>query len=1043
MASMKVEAQLPHGFIDQVHSSNWQAPTGLTFDAAGKMYVWEKDGKVYVIQNNEKTLFIDISEEVATYGDYGLLGFVLDPNFMKNGYVYLYYVVDKYYLFHYGEEGYDPAISWEGATIARVTRYTSPILTSPNTVDYNSRLVLIGESKSTGFPITGTNHGGGGMVFANDGTLFVSCGDGGLGVDYDGDALADGIITEEENVEDRVYRCQLINSLNGKIVRIDPNTGNGLSNNPYFEANNPRSAQSRVWALGFRNPFRMAIKPNSGMPGVLYVGEVGWNSREELNIVTTGGQNFGWPIYEGIDLTTPWTNPLYIPATYQKPTVEWSHIDENIQPDGTAKVIINNIVSEIGSPAFSGHSFTGSCSIGGVWYKGTNYPEEFRNTYIFADFTAGWIKSFSFDNNESPTSFRDLHTSAIGAVSMAYNPIDESIYYLKLAFNEGDPIEIRKIVYDTTDVPPVAKFTLNPSYGASPLSITFNASTSTEYRNSSLSYAWDFGDGNTDSGVNVTHIFDNDSINPQKYEVFLTVTNQEGLSNTISAFVSLNNTPPTIHSTSVDTINVFANNNKDLIRLSAQVSDNEEQSDQLTYRWVVRLYHDEHSHPALDVTRATSQINLEQVPCDGHLYFYRVTLIVSDSFGLSTTYTKNIYPHCGPVDVVPPDIPILKSYNNTKNSFKLYWNSVYDNVGIYSYEVFINGISQGLLNAQTLSYQYISATSIENRVFECYVKVRDLAGNESMSAKLKFTETSDVSVVYLSDLIPISNINGYGPMEMDHSNGEDAVNDGATITLNGVTYSKGIGVHAGSEIVYNLPPNTYKTFSTKIGIDDEIADGACGSIIFKIFKNDTLVYESPIMYPNSTTINIQLDLTNTTQLKLVAEFADDEFFCDHGDWADAKLFKLNATTDIDIIPPTAPTNLSYVKNTDANVAYEIMIDNMTFTPTPELQSLLPILAQSKHAVSMQVKDDKNSRVLSNNIPANNAPCQSMIELLSASDNFSNNTIVLKSSDIIKAKNKIFETAKVIYQAANKIELLPGFSAASGSVFTAQIQGCNN
>jgi len=132
-------------------------------------------------------------------------------------------------LLNYGKEGYDPNNSLEGATIASVTRYTTPTPETPTTVDYGSRLVLLGETKSTGIPITGTNHAGGGMAFGNDGSLFIGSGDGGLGIDYDGEALADGIISEAENVEDRVYRCQMINSLNGKIIRINAMNGDGFA----------------------------------------------------------------------------------------------------------------------------------------------------------------------------------------------------------------------------------------------------------------------------------------------------------------------------------------------------------------------------------------------------------------------------------------------------------------------------------------------------------------------------------------------------------------------------------------------------------------------------------------------------------------------------------------------------------------------------------------------------------------------------------------------------------------------------------------------
>ena len=1053
-ASIKTKAQLPNGFVDQLHSDGWQSPTGLTFDASGKMYVSEKEGKVYVVENGIKTLFIDISEEVGNYGDYGLLNFVLDPNFMNNGHVYLYYIVDRYYLFHQGEAIYDQP----GATIARVTRYTVPDPAMPNSVKDGSRLVLIGESHSTGFPMTGTNHGGGGMVFANDGTLFVSCGDGGLGDDadnYDNQAFNDGIISQDEYLDDRVYRCQIINSLNGKVIRIDPATGNGISGNPYFDANSPRSAQSRVWALGFRNPFRITIKPNSGNPGVLYVGEVGWNVREELNIITSGGQNFGWPIYEGIDLPTVWTNPLYTPSSYNRPIVEWSHHYDG-EPDASAKVIINGMVNEVGSYVFPGNSFTGYCSIGGVWYTGTTFPEEFRNTYIFADFVSGWIKSFSFNNNENPTSFRDLTTSAIGAVSIAYNPIDESIYYLKLGFNEVDPIEVRRISYGTTNVRPIARFTYNPSSGTSPLPVSFNASTSTDYENTVLSYNWDFGDGSTGSGVNVSHVFDNGSTNPQKYKITLTVTDEGGLTGTTSAFVSLNNTVPIINSTSIDAINVFANNNTDLIQLSAQVSDNEELSENLTYRWVVRLYHGVHSHPELDVTRMTSQINLPPVPCDGHLYFYRFILTVSDSYGLFTTFTKDIYPNCGS-DITPPGQPQIKSFDNTGNSFKLSWNGVYDNVGVASYEVFINGVFKELLSAQTLSYQYTSLTSIENEAFECYVKVKDFAGKENVSSKLNFIHKTVPSIgaassEYLSNLIPISSANGHGPIEIDHSNGQEVANDGNSLILNGTTYGKGIGVHANSEIIYSIPSNTYNTFGVKIGIDDEIPDSTCGSVIFKIFKDDVLTYQSPTMFPSTATIDVQVDITNATQLRLVVEEVEDNTFCDHADWADAKLFTLNT---VDIEPPTNPS-LTYIQsadhfqiqwgastdNKDTNLDYEIMIDNILNSNTNILQSILPTLVSGNHVITIQAKDDAGNRAVSNSITLTYAPCPSSMELLPVSDNFSNSTITLKSLDFIKASNTI-SNAKVIYQAGSKIELLPGFSATAGSVFTAQIHGCDN
>ena len=97
-------AQLPTDFYAEEVSTNWDRPVGLTFDDNGQMYVWEKSGKVYIVDTNGTKLpqpLIDISEEVGDWRDHGLLGFALDPAFLTNGYFYLLYAVDNYYLFNH------------------------------------------------------------------------------------------------------------------------------------------------------------------------------------------------------------------------------------------------------------------------------------------------------------------------------------------------------------------------------------------------------------------------------------------------------------------------------------------------------------------------------------------------------------------------------------------------------------------------------------------------------------------------------------------------------------------------------------------------------------------------------------------------------------------------------------------------------------------------------------------------------------------------------------------------------------------------------
>jgi glucose/arabinose dehydrogenase len=101
------------------------------------------------------------------------------------------------------------------------------------------------------------------------------------------------------------YRAQLVGSHAGKLLRLDPITGNGVPSNPFYDPGAPRSARSRVWAMGLRNPYRFARRPESGShdpndadPGSLYIGDVGWDTWEDIQVATVGGRNFGWPVFE-------------------------------------------------------------------------------------------------------------------------------------------------------------------------------------------------------------------------------------------------------------------------------------------------------------------------------------------------------------------------------------------------------------------------------------------------------------------------------------------------------------------------------------------------------------------------------------------------------------------------------------------------------------------------------------------------------------------------------------------------------------------------
>src|SRR5688572_8208523 len=169
----RVSAQtLPSGFFmsDVSSGASWNAPVGAAFTTDGqRLFVWEKDGRVYVCNREtngnytkQSQAVSDISDEVGSWIDFGLIGFALDPQFENNGYVYALYVVDRHHLLTGGlpSNGYNAGTNqYFNATIGRVTRYTTTTSEGNLLAIPSSRKVLIGETRSTGLPMLYQSHG--------------------------------------------------------------------------------------------------------------------------------------------------------------------------------------------------------------------------------------------------------------------------------------------------------------------------------------------------------------------------------------------------------------------------------------------------------------------------------------------------------------------------------------------------------------------------------------------------------------------------------------------------------------------------------------------------------------------------------------------------------------------------------------------------------------------------------------------------------------------------------------------------------------------
>jgi glucose/arabinose dehydrogenase len=168
----------------------------------------------------------------------------------------------------------------------------------------------------------------------------------------------------------------------GKILRINPD-GTIPSDNPFV---NTAGAKGEIWALGFRNPFTGAMKPGTN---TLYINDVGLATWEEINAVQKGG-NYGWRICEG-----PCSDPDLI-----DPIHAYEHPGE-----------IRRVIA------------------GGTFYDGTQFPEEYTDSYFFGDFLGNYIKILTPDNEAA-----DFLANTSSPVDIDVGP-DGNLYYV--SFLEG------------------------------------------------------------------------------------------------------------------------------------------------------------------------------------------------------------------------------------------------------------------------------------------------------------------------------------------------------------------------------------------------------------------------------------------------------------------------------------------------------------------------------------------------------------------------------------------------------------------------------
>ncbi len=537
-------------------------PVAMDIASDGRIFLAEKNGKVRIIKNGSllTTPFITIPN-LDNFNERGLLKVLLDPAFSTNNYVYVYYTYKS------------PSTN---VSNNRVSRFTA----NGDVVVAGSELILINLNAlgSVGY------HNGGGMAF-KDGKLFISTGEN----------------TVSSN-------SQSFNTLLGKVLRINAD-GSIPTDNPYYTSTT--GDNRAIWALGFRNPFKLATQSGTER---LFINDVGAGAWEEIN-EGIAGKNYGWPGIEGI------RSNQTAPANYQDPFYAYNHN-------------------------------AGGCAItAGVFYNPTTaqFPASYTGKYFFGDYCDGNIKTI------------DLSTKAVTTFASGINrPLDMvtgndgTLYFIARGGIPGGSDDantsstngvVWKVTYTGNGIPVVAVQPANKTVSAGQ-SVTFTVVAS---GNPTPTYQWQrngvaiSGATSASYTITATALADNNA----KFKVVI----QNALGSVTSSEATLtvlNNQLPVATITSPAVGTTYSGG--DVITFTATGTDAEDGTlPASAFTWKIDLYHFDtpsHSHPAMEpvsgIKSGTFTIPT-QMETSANVLF-RIFLTVVDATGATYTTSRDITP---------------------------------------------------------------------------------------------------------------------------------------------------------------------------------------------------------------------------------------------------------------------------------------------------------------------------------------------------------------------------------------------------------------
>ena len=591
---------------------NTSAPFALDVAPDGLVFFTELvRGQIRVYNPADGSVKTAIALDVYSGGEDGLLGITVDKDYATNRFIYAYYAPAS-------EDEADPA-NW----FSRVSRFT---VGTDGIIDPASEKLIIEVPATRGADEPG--HTGGGLDMDLEGNLLLGVGDD---VNPHSEPSGGYAPLSERTTDPRLHDARATsantNDLRGKLLRIAPSrtAAEGYTipaGNLFPEAEDTEDKTlPEIYAMGFRNPFRFSVDPNTGWIGLAdYAPDSGTDAPAtrgpagivEYNLIKAPG-NYGWPLCMGdsepfrdVDYkTSPVTvGPFFDCASPVNDSI-LNTGRTNLPPAQAPVMYYGYTKSSVPAVIPAGG---GLAPMGGPFYdfdpalaSDVKFPEYFDGKPFFYEWSKNRIYSLALDDEGTKLEkiSRFLPTeSFLSPQDMKFGP-DGALYTLEWGggFGRDNPNSgIYRVDYINGSRSPIASATATPDNGQEPLTVSFDGTASRDPEGEALAYAWDFDGNGTVDATTPTATFEYTA--PGAYSARLTVTDPAGKSGTTVLPITAGNTRPQVRFNGP--VNGGFIDWGDRVAWDVEVTDADGAVDAGDVIVQPALGHDAHTHPTIE-----------------------------------------------------------------------------------------------------------------------------------------------------------------------------------------------------------------------------------------------------------------------------------------------------------------------------------------------------------------------------------------------------------------------------------------------------------